>query len=239
VPDEENNSWFASLVSASSLPFRPTPTLSRSNLFAGGGSHRLTLLDCPTCAARLRRRVQGYPKPPVLHLAAPLRFVLDPVLSSTLRFSSASIVAADNRTDPLGNQFTPHNNYQFLTSIRYPMRLRRNERCPIHRSLCCCGREPIRRERKATVIKMDVQRVDHLHHPRGYRELRSPAEMRKLLNRKIVEQDRKCAICRAFPPSKSANFAPTCTRSRCYKVCRRQDQPIQPGSRTCSSSIRR
>jgi hypothetical protein len=26
-------------------------------------------------------------------------------------------------------------------------------------------------------------------------ELRSPAEMRKLLNRKIVEQDRKCAIC--------------------------------------------
>ena len=31
--------------------------------------------------------------------------------------------------------------------------------------------------------------------PRGYRELRSPAEMRKLLNRKIVEQDRKCAIC--------------------------------------------
>ncbi len=31
--------------------------------------------------------------------------------------------------------------------------------------------------------------------PRGYRKLRSPAEMRKLLNRKIVEQDRKCAIC--------------------------------------------
>jgi hypothetical protein len=31
--------------------------------------------------------------------------------------------------------------------------------------------------------------------PRGYRELRSPAEMRKLLKRKVVEQDRKCAIC--------------------------------------------
>lgn len=76
------------------------------------------------------------------------------------------------------------------------MRLRRNERCPIHRSLFCCGREPIRKERKATiVIRMGVQRVEDPHHPRGYRERRSAAEMRKLLNRKIVEQDRKCAIC--------------------------------------------
>ena len=33
--------------------------------------------------------------------------------------------------------------------------------------------------------------------PRGYRELRSPAEMRKLLNRKVIEQDGKCAICRS------------------------------------------
>ena len=75
------------------------------------------------------------------------------------------------------------------------MRLRRNEHCPIHRSLFCCGREPIREERKATTIRIGVQRVKDPHHPRGYRELRSAAEMRKLLNRKIVEQDRKCAIC--------------------------------------------
>src|ERR1019366_9887673 len=33
--------------------------------------------------------------------------------------------------------------------------------------------------------------------PEGYRELRSPAEMRRLLNRKIVQQDGKCAICRS------------------------------------------
>jgi hypothetical protein len=76
------------------------------------------------------------------------------------------------------------------------MRLRRNEYCPIHRSLSCCGRDPILKERKATiVIRMGVQRVEDPNHPSGYRELRSPAEMRKLLNRKIVEQDRKCAIC--------------------------------------------
>ncbi len=77
------------------------------------------------------------------------------------------------------------------------MRLRRNEYCPLHRSLFCCGRETIRKENKARIIiRMGVQRVDDPHHPRGYRELRSPAEMRKLLNWKIVEQDRKCAICR-------------------------------------------
>jgi len=39
-----------------------------------------------------------------------------------------------------------------------------------------------------------MQRIEDQHHPRGYRELRSNAEMRKLLNRKVVEQRRECAI---------------------------------------------
>lgn len=73
------------------------------------------------------------------------------------------------------------------------MRLRRNEYCPIHRSRFCCGRESIRKER--LLVRMGVQRVEDPHHPRGYRELRSAAEMRKLLNRKIIEQDGKCALC--------------------------------------------
>src|ERR1700730_8988516 len=73
------------------------------------------------------------------------------------------------------------------------MKLRRNEYCPIHRSLFCCGRGAVRKERR--LIRMGVQRVEDPHHPRGYRELRSPAEMRKLLNQKTVEQDRQCAIC--------------------------------------------
>ena len=72
------------------------------------------------------------------------------------------------------------------------MRLRRNEYCPIHRSVSCCGREQTAYARR---LQPGIRRVDDPHHPRGYRELRSPAEMRKLLNRKIVEQDRKCAIC--------------------------------------------
>jgi hypothetical protein len=73
------------------------------------------------------------------------------------------------------------------------MKLRRNQVCPIHRSLFCCGREQMPRQSR---VQAGIRRVEDPHHPRGYRELRSPAEMRKLLNRKIVEQDRKCTICR-------------------------------------------
>src|SRR5579864_4749413 len=40
-----------------------------------------------------------------------------------------------------------------------------------------------------------IQRIEDPHHPRGYRELRSPAEMKKLLKRKIAEQGKKCGIC--------------------------------------------
>ena len=65
------------------------------------------------------------------------------------------------------------------------MKLRRNEPCPVHHSSFCCGREQMR---TPTRLQPGVRRVEDPHHPR---ELRSPAEMRKLLNRKIVEQGRK------------------------------------------------
>ena len=74
------------------------------------------------------------------------------------------------------------------------MKLRRNQLCPIHRSLFCCGREQIQRQR---TFQPGIRRVEDPHHPRGYRELRSPAEMRKLVNRKIRLQGGICAICRA------------------------------------------
>jgi len=65
------------------------------------------------------------------------------------------------------------------------MRVRRNEFCPIHQSVSCRGRERVSKPR---LIRLVVQGIEDPHHSRGYRELRSPAEMRKLLNRKIVEQ---------------------------------------------------
>jgi hypothetical protein len=72
------------------------------------------------------------------------------------------------------------------------MRLRPNEVCPVHSSTSCCGRELLP---KPKLIRVGIQRVEDPHHPRGYRELRSPAEMRKLLNRKIRQQAGICAIC--------------------------------------------
>lgn len=42
------------------------------------------------------------------------------------------------------------------------MRLRRNEFCPIHKSLSCCGREFIP---KARTIRLGVQRIEDPHHP--------------------------------------------------------------------------
>ena len=51
------------------------------------------------------------------------------------------------------------------------MRLRKNEYCPIHRSLFCCSSEQSKKERR---LRFGVQRIEDPHHPRGYRELRSP-----------------------------------------------------------------
>ena len=42
------------------------------------------------------------------------------------------------------------------------MKLRRNEFCPIHRSLFCCGREQARKERR---FQLGVQRIEDPHHP--------------------------------------------------------------------------
>ena len=92
-----------------------------------------------------------------------------------------------------GAPFRPPSRDQYKSHWSIPMKLRRNEYCPIHRSLFCCGREQARKEQR---FQLGVQRIDDSHHPRGYRELRSPAEMRKLLNRKISEQEGKCAICK-------------------------------------------
>jgi hypothetical protein len=72
------------------------------------------------------------------------------------------------------------------------MKLRQNEYCPIHRSVRCCGREQTHCVR---TVQPGIRRIEDPHHPRGYRELRSPAEMRKLLKRKVSEQKGICAIC--------------------------------------------
>jgi hypothetical protein len=102
------------------------------------------------------------------------------------------------------------------------MKLRSKEFCPIHRSLSCCGRETI--QKGSRVRRLGVQRIEDPHHPRGYRELRSKAEMRKLLNRKIVEQNRQCAICEVAFTSYS-DVVPDHVDPRGMGGARRDDHP--------------
>lgn len=75
------------------------------------------------------------------------------------------------------------------------MRLRRNQLCPIHHALACCGQEPIAKEKRSR--QMRIRRIDDLQHPRGYRGIRSNAEMRKLMDRKIAAQNGVCPLCLA------------------------------------------
>jgi hypothetical protein len=53
----------------------------------------------------------------------------------------------------------------------------------------------VQAKKKEHHLRLGVQRVEDPQHPRGYRELRSSSEMRKLVNRKIVEQSGKCPVC--------------------------------------------
>lgn len=112
------------------------------------------------------------------------------------------------------------------------MRLRRNEYCSIHRSRVCCGREQAETQRQ---VRLGVQRVEDPHHPRGYRELRSPAEMRKLLNRKVAEQGEKCGICHDLFTDCS-EIVPDHIQPRGMGAARRDDHPdnIQAVHRRCN-----
>ena len=50
-------------------------------------------------------------------------------------------------------------------------------------------------QKKDARVKWGVRRIDDSQHPRGYREIRSNAEMRKLMDRKIAAQSGMCALC--------------------------------------------
>ena len=122
--------------------------------------------------------------PPIQY--APIDAIPNKLCSLYASHAAPFLVGFGNSTPEKSNE------YQRNSHWSNPMKLRRNEYCPIHRSLFCCGREHGPKERR---FQLGVQRIEDPHHPRGYRELRSPAEMRKLLNRKIADQGGKCSIC--------------------------------------------
>jgi len=110
------------------------------------------------------------------------RFPATKFASSELSLSGCQNALTPEAADlPLSNFLFNHSAVSARHSRRTAMRLRPNEFPGTHSQT----------EADKTWSAADRRSAP----PRGYRKLRSPAEMRKLLNRKIVEQDRKCAIC--------------------------------------------
>ena len=56
--------------------------------------------------------------------------------------------------------------------------------------------EESKSQEKSAQRRMGIHRIEDPQHPRGYRELRSNGEMRKLLDRKIAAQNGLCTLCK-------------------------------------------
>ena len=72
-------------------------------------------------------------------------------------------------------------------------------------------------------------------HPRGYRELRSPAELQKLLAQKIIAQEGRCAICHELFTD-FRDIVPDHIEPKGMGAARRDDHPdnIQAAHRLCN-----
>ncbi len=59
--------------------------------------------------------------------------------------------------------------------------LRKGEMCPLHHSFFCCGRTFREQKKRSQPFpsRNGVRRIDDPHHPRGYREICSNAELRR------------------------------------------------------------
>lgn len=67
-------------------------------------------------------------------------------------------------------------------------KLRKGERCPIHNSYFCCGRE------KKVVQTAPVIREMDDSHPRGYREICTEAELRRRKD-ELIRKGNGCMYC--------------------------------------------
>lgn len=75
------------------------------------------------------------------------------------------------------------------------MRLGYNQRCPIHKTYSCECRPKERAHRKYDSFEPGVTRIPDSTVPRGYRERRSPAAMKRVLLQKIEKQNGFCYWC--------------------------------------------
>lgn len=122
------------------------------------------------------------------------------------------------------------------------MKLKLNERCPIHKKYGCCGREmfsPLAPKSKSKweTVRPGVRRIrdEHADHPDGYRYKLSPARMKEVLNAKIRDRRPSCAIC-GGPFTDYRDIVPDHIEPRGLGGARRDDRPenIQPAHRMCN-----
>ena len=106
-----------------------------------------------------------------------------------------------------------------------------SERCPIHKQkpfTCPCHRVQGRKMQKGSrweVVRLGVRRIrdQFADHPDGYRYKLSHAEMRKVLLKKIEEQEGKCAGCgKAFETL--IGISPDHIKPRGMNAARRDDR---------------
>ena len=77
-------------------------------------------------------------------------------------------------------------------------RLRKRELCPLHRSYYCpCHGQTKKLREKSRPRVLAVERIMDPHHPRGYREKCSPAELRRRKNVLILKAEGHpaCHLC--------------------------------------------
>jgi hypothetical protein len=72
-------------------------------------------------------------------------------------------------------------------------KLKSGERCPLHHSIwCSCHGQTV--DRQPLRSSGPVRRVDDPHYPRGYRELCSPAELKRRKDI-LIRKDPSCIAC--------------------------------------------
>jgi hypothetical protein len=124
------------------------------------------------------------------------------------------------------------------------MKLAAAELCLIHRRRDCCGREALKsrigaptggRRTRYVSFEPGVVRIPDEHHPRGYRERRSPSAMKRLLKRKVEEQEKLCGIC-IKPFTDARDIVPDHIEPRGMQAARRDDHPdnIQAAHSLCN-----
>ena len=105
-----------------------------------------------------------------------------------------------------------------------------SERCPIHKSwTCSCHRvRTYKRTNHAKweTVRIGVRRIkdQFADHPDGYRYKLSPAEMRKVLLKKIEEQLGRCALC-GEPFTSLVGIVPDHIKPKGMNAARADDRP--------------